>query len=77
MPGIGQQTKGTRIVRPDFIEAAFARFRMHGGVSTAVIYSHRIYGKNIGREMSAWLAREGPAIERNLMKWDAMPKTKP
>ena len=60
--------------RPEFIEAAFARFRMHGGAGTAVIYSHRVYGKNVGREMSAWLAKEGPAVERNLMKWDAMPK---
>jgi hypothetical protein len=60
--------------RPEFIEAAFARFRMHGAAGAAVIYSHRIYGKNTGQEMSAWLAKEGPAVERNLMKWDAMPK---
>ena len=60
--------------RPEFIEVAFARFRMHGGVGTAVIYSHRIYGRKIGHEMSAWLEKAGPAIERNLMAWDAMPK---
>jgi hypothetical protein len=60
--------------RPEFIEVAFARFRMHEGVGTAVIYSHRIYGKKIGNEMSAWLEKNGPETEKNLMKWDAMPK---
>ena len=60
--------------RPEFIEVAFSRFRMHQGVGSAVIYSHRIYGKKVGDEMSAWLKTNGPATERNLMKWDAMPK---
>lgn len=60
--------------RPEFIEAAFARFRMHGGVGTAVIYSHRIYGQKIGNEMNAWLEKNGPGTEKALMKWDAMPK---
>ena len=60
--------------RPDFIEAVFARFRMHNGVGSSVIYSHRIYGKNVGDQMSAWLKTNGPATERDLMKWDAMPK---
>lgn len=61
--------------RPEFIEVAFARFRMHDGLGTAVIYSHRIYGKKVGDQMSAWLEKNGPALERNLMKWDAMPKS--
>ena len=60
--------------RPEFMEVAFARFRMHDGVGTSVIYSHRIYGKKTGNEMSAWLKKNGPATENNLMKWDAMPK---
>jgi hypothetical protein len=33
--------------RPEFIEAAFSRFRMHDGVGSAVVYSHRIYGKKL------------------------------
>src|SRR3954468_9249572 len=37
--------------RPEFTEVAFARLRMHHGVGTAVIYSHRIYGKKSGGEM--------------------------
>ena len=61
--------------RPEFTEAAFARFRMHGDIGTSVVYSHRIYGKKTGNEMSAWLKKNGPATENNLMKWDApMPK---
>jgi hypothetical protein len=60
--------------RPEFIEVAFARFRMHDGVGTAVIYSHRIYGKKIGNEMSKWLEKSGPDTEKSLMKWDSMPK---
>jgi hypothetical protein len=60
--------------RPEFIEVAFSRFRMHEGVGAAVIYSHRIYGKNVGNTMSAWLEKNGPTTEGNLMKWDAMPK---
>jgi hypothetical protein len=60
--------------RPEFIEAVFARFRMHDGVGSAVIYSHRIYGNKVGDAMSAWLKTNGPTTERNLMTWDAMPK---
>jgi hypothetical protein len=60
--------------RPGFIEVAFSRFRMHEGVGGAVIYSHRIYGKNVGNEMSVWLEKNGPTTEGSLMKWDAMPK---
>jgi hypothetical protein len=60
--------------RPLFSEAAFARFRIHNGVGTSVIYSHRIYGQNVGNEMSVWLAKNGQTIERNLMNWNAMPK---
>jgi len=59
--------------RPEFIEVAFARFRMHEGVGSGVIYSHRIYGKKVGDEMSAWLQKNGPTTEKSLMKWDAMP----
>jgi hypothetical protein len=61
--------------RPEFIEAVFARFRMNNGLGSAVIYSHRIYGNKIGDQMSAWLKTNGPKIETNLMKSDAMPAT--
>jgi hypothetical protein len=61
--------------RPEFIEAAFARFSMHEGVGSAVVYSHRVYGKKAEPEMRAWLAKNGPSTEKNLMTWDAMPNT--
>jgi len=61
-------------VRPDFTEAAFARFRMHHGMGTAVIYSHRTYSKEAGDKMSAWLEKNGPGTETTLMKWNAMPR---
>lgn len=54
-------------------EAAFARFRMHGGIGTSVVYSHRIYGKNSGNAMSAWLKKNGAMTEKSLMQWNAMP----
>ena len=60
--------------RPEFIEAAFSRFRLNDGVGTAVTYSHRIYGRKVGDQMSAWLKESGPTAEGNLMKWDAMPE---
>lgn len=55
--------------RPEFIEVVFSRFRMHAGVGSAVIYSHRIYGKKVGEVMSAWLQNNGPTMEKNLMEW--------
>ena len=60
--------------RPEFIEAAFSRFRINDGVGTAVTYSHRIYGRKVGDQMSAWLKESDPTTEGNLMKWDAMPE---
>ena len=59
--------------RPEFIEVAFSRFKMHNGIGTAVIYSHRIYGSKVGNEMSAWLKKNGPTTERDLMNWDPIP----
>jgi len=63
--------------RPEFIEIAFSRLRMHEGIGTSVIYSHRVYGKGVGNEMSEWLKQNGAAVEKTLMSWDAMPKTAP
>ena len=60
--------------RPEFIEVAFARFRMHRGVGTASIYSHRIYGRQAGDAMQAWLEKNGPTTETTLMKWDVVPE---
>ncbi len=60
--------------RPAFMEAVFARFKMHEGIGSAVIYSRRAYGKNAGETMRSWLTQNGPAMEKNLLAWDAMPR---
>jgi hypothetical protein len=59
--------------RPEFIEIAFARLRLHKGVGNAVVYSHRVYGKKAGDVASVWLKKNGPVIEKMLMAWDGMP----
>ena len=59
--------------RPDFIEVAFARFKLVDGKGFSFVYSHRIYGEKIGEEMSAWLSANGEAVEKALMKWNSMP----
>ena len=59
--------------RPEFIEVAFARFKMVDGTGCSVVYSHRIYGEKIGDQMSAWLKSNGPAVEKELMEWSSMP----
>lgn len=59
--------------QPGFVEVAFARFRMHRGLGTAVVHSHRIYGKQAGDAMQAWLEKNGQTTETDLMRWDAMP----
>src|SRR5262249_27632752 len=41
--------------RPNFLEAAFARFKLVDGVGCSIVYSHRIYGEKVGDEMSKWL----------------------
>jgi len=60
--------------RPEFLETVFARFQLHNGTGTAVIYSHRVYGNKVGNEMSAWLEKSGPAMEKSLMAWNEWPK---
>jgi len=57
----------------EVIEAVFARFKMVGGVGASAIYSHREYGKKIGEQMSAWLTKNGTAVEKALMNWEKIP----
>ena len=59
--------------RPNFIEVAFARFKLVDGTGCSFVYSHRIYGQKIGDEMSAWLSANGSDIEKALMEWSSMP----
>ena len=59
--------------RSDFIEVAFARFRLLDGKGCSLVYSHRIYGEKIGDQMSAWLSANGQAIETKLLEWSSIP----
>jgi hypothetical protein len=59
--------------RPDFLEAAFARFKLVEGVGCSIVYSHRVYGEKVGDQMSKWLNDKGPKIEKMLMDWNNSP----
>jgi hypothetical protein len=56
--------------RPTFLEAVEARLKLVNGKGVAVIYSHRVYGKAVGPEMSNWLKAQGASIEKALMAWE-------
>jgi hypothetical protein len=55
--------------RPDFAEAAFARFALVDGKGYSFVYSHRIYGAEAKKEMEAWTTANGNATEKALMEW--------
>ena len=59
--------------RPNFIEAAFGRFKLVDGVGCSIVYSHRIYGEKVGDHMSKWLNDNGPKMEKMLMDWNNSP----
>jgi hypothetical protein len=56
-----------------FIEAVFARILLKEGTGYTVVYSHRIYGNRVGKEMSDWLRSNGPQSEASLMEWSGLP----
>lgn len=60
--------------RPDFIEAAFTRFLLKDGVGLGITVSHRKYGPKVGNEMSDWLKANGPAVEKELLALETVPK---
>lgn len=62
--------------QPQFIEAAFARFRMADGKGVSVVFSHRVYGTKAGDAMSAWLQKNGEKVEKALMAMKSVPKAK-
>ena len=62
--------------RPNFIEVAFARFKLVDGAGCSVVYSHRIYGQKIGDQMSAWLDANAAQTEKALMEWSESPSPK-
>ena len=56
--------------RPDFAEAAFARFKLVDDKGHSFVYSHRFYGDKANEEMSAWLTANGEKTETALLDWD-------
>jgi hypothetical protein len=59
--------------RPEFIEAAFARFKIVDGTGASAVYSHREYGNGMEDRMRAWLEANGPAMEDALMDREKLP----
>jgi len=59
--------------REDFIEVAFARFKMVDGKGYSYVYSHRVYGKKTGDPMSTWLSDHGAEVEKALMESTSLP----
>jgi hypothetical protein len=59
--------------RPDFVEAAFARFKLVEGEGCSAVYSHRIYGEKTADQMSAWLSANAEKVENALMEWNSIP----
>ena len=57
----------------EFIEMAFARFKLVDGIGCSCVFSHRIYGEKVGDQASAWLKANAPATEKALMAWTSMP----
>ena len=62
--------------RPEFIEVAFARFKMIDSAGCSIVSSHRIYGEKIGDQMSTWLSANGQKVEKALMEWETIPSPK-
>ena len=55
--------------RPDFQEAAFARFKLLDGQGHSFVYSHRFYGDKAADQMNEWLKANGEKIENALLDW--------
>ena len=72
-PFRGWQSQATKDAVQDFLEAAFARFKLVEGVGCSIVYSHRIYGAKVGDQMSKWLNDNGPKMEKTLMDWKDSP----
>jgi hypothetical protein len=51
-------------------EAAFARFVICDGVGRCIVFSHREYGPEAGKTLGAWVQKNGPSCETELMKFD-------
>jgi hypothetical protein len=58
---------------PNLLESAFARMLLAEKRGVVIVYSRRFYGAAVGDQMSAWLADNGPTVEKALMGWKGLP----
>jgi hypothetical protein len=57
-------------VRPQFVEIAFARFKLVDNKGHSFVYSHRIYGEKISEQADTWMAANGAEVEKALTEWN-------
>jgi hypothetical protein len=62
-----------KFVQSDFVEIAFARFRLVANKGHSFVYSHRFHGDDKNEKVTVWLEAEGDALEKALMDWDVSP----
>jgi hypothetical protein len=59
-----------RFNQPDFVEVAFARFKLVEDKGHSFVYSHRVYGNEAVEEMNAWITANGEKTEGALLDWN-------
>jgi hypothetical protein len=59
-----------RFNQPNFVEVAFARFKLVEDKGHSFVYSHRIYGDEAVEEMNAWVTANGEKTETALLDWN-------
>ena len=59
-----------RFNQPDFVEVAFARFKLVEDKGHSFVYSHRVYGDEAVEEMNAWTTANGEKTEGALLDWN-------
>jgi hypothetical protein len=59
-----------RFNQPNFVEVAFARFKLVEDKGHSFVYSHRVYGDEAVEEMNAWITANGEKTENALLDWN-------
>ena len=56
-------------VRPEFVEIAFARFKLAERKGQSFVYSHRFYGERAKEQMDAWMTANAAEAEKASLEW--------
>jgi hypothetical protein len=59
-----------RFTRPQFVEIAFARFKLVDNKGHSFVYSHRAYGDGAQEQMDEWFKTNRAEVEKALMEWE-------